>query len=643
MQESTRRGLREAIRIGGLGLFIAAALLAARQSGVFEGLEQTVWDGYLRASRPERADPRILVLEITERDIQSLGRWPLPDGVIASVLRELAGAGATAIGLDIYRDLPVPPGSEALAATLRELPNVVAVRHEGAGGRRSIAGPEALRDSEKIGFNDIVLDSDDTVRRGLLFLDDGEQVFSSFALRLALLQLEKRGVSAESDPERPSVIRLGPSAIPPLEPHAGGYVDLDAAGYQFLLDFAGAARAFESVTLGEFLDGQLDPARFRDRIVLIGLSAESTNDFFQLPFLDPVHSGTANAGVALHGHIASQLVRLGLGESRAIGFLAEWQEVAMIVALAALGAAAGAWLRSGVAFAVAVVAGVLALWLCGWLAFMGELWAPIVPSSLAWIGSAGLVTAYRSGRERAARAALMQLFARRVSPELAAEIWRRRDALLAEGRMRPQRLVATVLFVDMKGYTARAEKMEPGALMDWVNEFMAEMGSVIARHGGLVDDYFGDGIKAAFGVPFPRESEQEILGDARNAVQAALEMERSLLMLNGRWQTRSLPTVGMRVGIATGSVVAGEMGSEGNRLKYTVVGDVAVTAQRLESLDDSEHDFSRRPVRILVEERTAALLGERFATRRLGSFHLKGREVPVEVHAVLPGAGGGES
>jgi hypothetical protein len=129
------------------------------------------------------------------------------------------------------------------------------------------------------------------------------------------------------------------------------------------------------------------------------------------------------------------------------------------MALAALGALLPATLRSSLVFAIAIAAGVLALWLLGLGSARAARWVPIASPSLAWLSSAGLVTAYRSGRERAARGALMQLFARRVSPELADEIWRRRDSLLVEGRMRPQRLTATVLLVDMKGYTARADPM----------------------------------------------------------------------------------------------------------------------------------------------------------------------------------------
>ena len=102
------------------------------------------------------------------------------------------------------------------------------------------------------------------------------------------------------------------------------------------------------------------------------------------------------------------------------------------------------------------------------------------------------------------------------------EIWRQRELFLAAGGRPPsQRLVATVLFVDMKGYTASAEKLDPGTLMAWVNDFMEPMAELVVRHGGVVDDYFGDGIKACFGVPIPRGSAEEIAADARHAAACA--------------------------------------------------------------------------------------------------------------------------
>jgi adenylate cyclase len=227
----------------------------------------------------------------------------------------------------------------------------------------------------------------------------------------------------------------------------------------------------------------------------------------------------------------------------------------------------------------------------------------------------------------------MQLFSRHVSPKIADEVWRQRDVFFHKGRPRSERLTATVLFLDMKGYSGRAEKMDPEQLMEWVNEFMEIMARKVDAFGGVVDDYFGDGLKANFGVPFARASEAEIADDARRAVSCALAMGEALESLNSDYRERGLPNVAMRIGIHTGPVVAGSVGSA-ERLKYTVVGDVVITAQRLESTDRVAHDFERTPCRILASEATRRHLDGSFRCESQGFVPLKGKQEEVAVYRV---------
>jgi adenylate cyclase len=310
--------------------------------------------------------------------------------------------------------------------------------------------------------------------------------------------------------------------------------------------------------------------------------------------------------------------------------------VVLVLLAVALGCALGPLgARGALSGAALVVAGLALIFAGGLLAFRSGVWLPVAGPALAWLGAFGLLVARTSSQEKAQRAQLMRLFSRHVSTEVADEIWRQRELFLgADGRPPSQRLVATVLFVDMKGYTASAEKLEPEALMAWVNDFMEPMAELVVRHGGVVDDYFGDGIKANFGVPFAREGESEIAADARRAVRCALEMAATLARINAAYAARELPTVAMRIGINTGAVVAGSLGSA-ERLKYTVVGDAVVVAQRLESLDGVAHDFDTHPCRVLVSGETARRLADEFRLEPLGARALKGKGEPVEVFRVL--------
>ena len=617
-----------------ISTLIALVIYGVHHTGLLQRFEHMAYDQYFRLARPQAADERILIVEVTEQDIRNLGTWPIPDAVLARVVRILSQSGARAIGIDIYRDMPVSPGSEELDAALVQYPRTVVVRLVGEGFLRGIPAPAVLRGSDQIGFNDVIVDPDGVVRRGLLFLDDGAgQVFYSLSLRLAMLYLGDRGIFPSGDPTNPSLLRLGPTTIAPFQGNDGGYVGTDDSGYQFLLDYKGAGRTFASITLTDLLSDELEPDLIRDKIVLLGVSAESTNDFFHFPFGQDVVAGLINAGVTLHGHLVSQLVRYGLGESAPARMLSEWQEALSIFACVLVGAAIGLWVRSAWGFVLATASGLLLLWGGGFAFFRAGCWVPVVPPALGWVGAAGVVTAYMSSQEKAQRALLMHLFARHVSSSVADEIWRKRKDFLEGGRPRPERLAATILFVDMKGYTSRAEKMDPKQLMDWVNDFFGAMAQRVMEHGGVVDDYFGDGMMASFGLPFARTTEEEVRRDAQSAVTCALEMERTLYELNAKWRERDLPTVATRLGLASGQVVAGSQGPP-DRLKYTPVGDIVVTAQRLESLDDSQYDFEKRPCRILITERTHQYLDDRFQRQKIGEFQVKGKDEPVTVYHV---------
>jgi adenylate cyclase len=251
-----------------------------------------------------------------------------------------------------------------------------------------------------------------------------------------------------------------------------------------------------------------------------------------------------------------------------------------------------------------------------------------VALGLSWIAAHAL------RRERVERAQLMQIFSSHVSPLLAENLWARRNEYLSECSPRKQRLTATTLFLDMKGYTEQAGRMEPDRLMDWVNTFMNGMAERVAARGGLVDDFFGDGLKAGFGIPVARHTEAEIRQDALNAVLCAVEMGEQLARLNAAWGAAGLPGAGIRIGIHTGEAVAGCMGGKG-RLKYTTVGADVILAQRLESYADGDHDFSREPFRILVSEATYRRVADRVEAVCLGPVQLKGRAEPSVAYKVL--------
>jgi adenylate cyclase len=623
-----------ALTIALVSLGVFAGVLGLRAARLLQGPELLLKDQYVRyavAQGPK--SPRIAVIEITEEDIREQRRYPLSDDVLAKGLRALVRADARVIGLDIFRDLPVPPGAARLEALLRSERRILAVSKFAGADSDGIPGPPALRGSGRVGFIDQPLDPDGVVRRGLLFLDDGEgEVDYAFVLRLTLAALAPEDIRLAPDPENPEWLRLGATTIRPLTGDHGGYAGEDDAGYQFLLDFGPTAAGFETISFGELLERDFDAQRVRDRIALVGVNAQSLPEVFLVP-LRGAAASEKMPGVVLQAHLVDQLMRYALGESVPIRVLSDAQETALLLLFSLVGGVLGLGVRGTPTRVGIAILGIALVWIAGAAAYHAGWWVPMVGPGVAWMASLGIVTAWTSNRERAERAQVMQIFSRLVSPEVAEEMWRHRHEFFEDGRPRSRRVTATVLFLDMKGYTQSVEKMDPEQLMAWVNDFMEPMADLVRRCGGVVDDYFGDGLKANFGVPFAAETEDEIAIDARRAVSCAIEMTSTLEGLNARYRERRLPTVAVRIGIHTGPVVVGSLGSA-DRLKYTTVGDVVVTAQRLESLENVAHDYECDPSRILVTAHTLRQLDESYVSEPLGLFALKGMDEEVEVHRI---------
>ncbi|MBI3988965.1 MAG: adenylate/guanylate cyclase domain-containing protein [candidate division NC10 bacterium] len=633
-----RKRLQSPLAAGFLvSLLVVLGILGLRNSGSLQSLELVAYDWFIRL-RPETpgSDPRIVLITITESDIRNQGRWPITDATLAHALEMLTRYRPRAIGLDIYRDILVPPGRNALNAILTRHRQIITAMKFGDEKVMGIPPPHVLKHTDQVGFLDIIVDRDGIVRRGLLFLDDGETTVYAFALRLALLYMQAEGITPQPDPSNPQHLRLGQTTIRPFEPNDGGYVGADARGYQFLLDFQGARWEFPSYSLTTLLSGKIDPEAIKDKIVLIGLTAESMPDLFHTPYSSGHQVGHRMTGVVLHAQIASQLLRFGFEGSSPMATASEKQEALWILLWGVAGGALGLVVRSPWRFSVLGISGLLTLGLADYLVFLRGWWIPFVPPALAWLFAAGIVTAYMSNQEKQQRVILMKLFGQLVSQEVAEVIWQQRDQLFEEGRLRPQRLDATVLFTDLVEFTSVAEKLTPQALMDWLNEYMEAMSQQVMAHGGVINKYIGDSIMAIFGVPLARKSEAGISLDAVNTVNCALAMERILIQLNNRWREQQLPTAKMRIGIFTGPLVAGSLGSA-QRLEYTVVGDTVNIASRLESFEKTLFvpDGLDSPCRILIGEATLCHLGHQFQTQRVGEVSLKGKGEKITIYRVV--------
>jgi adenylate cyclase len=615
-------------------LLIVVSIIAFRGVGGLQFLELSAYDYYLAIkNRDAVPDPRIILIKMTEDDIQKQGRWPVTDAVLADLLKGLLSLGPAVIGLDIYRDIEVPPGKKELLEIFSQKP-IITVKKIGDEKNAGVAQPYMATNRELIGANDMLVDPDGVIRRGLLFLDDGKTVYSSFSLLLSLSYLGGQGISPEPAAENPEYMRIGKITFIPLKPDDGGYSAIDARGYQHLMDFRGGP--FKSFNLTEALNGFIPKDALSGKIVIIGVTAESLKDFFFTPMSKAMSSDKLINGVELHGLMVSQLLRAALDGESPLTFIREKYEWGWIFLWALIGTLLGLRIRSLSRLFLSITGGLVILAGITYFTFVRGLWLPVVAPVFSFLVPAAVVTAYLSYKEKAERNMLMQLFSRHVSSDVAEAIWKDRDKFMNNGRPVSQKLTATVLFTDLKGFTSISEKMDPQTLMDWLNEYMDAMAVVIIRHKGVINKYIGDAVMAIFGVPVAKKNDDEISEDAISAVECALDMGEELKRLNSSWRQRDIATVHMRVGIFTGPLVAGCLGGS-QRMEYTVIGNTVNTASRLESFgkEGVEHDFSANPCRILIGQATLKYLVGRYVTKRIGDVSLKGKEEKIEVYMVM--------
>jgi adenylate cyclase len=623
-----------------LALATCAAVLGARAAGWLVSWELGAYDTLLRLRTPLASNPPLTMVWIREEEISRYGH-PLPDALLAAALREIVRFAPRAVGVDVYRDRPVGEGWDELRRVFLENPQVVIVEKLADRSHPAVGPPPFLEDRSQVGFSDVAPDRDGIPRRGILWLwDEAGQEYSSFALRLALPYLYAEGRVLGPAPENPEFVRLGETTLPPFTPDLGGYRDEDAGGYQFLLDYRRENGGFPGVALDELLAGRVDAALLRDRVVILGTASASVKDYFQTPSGLVDGDAARIFGAEYHAHAVDQLVRYGRGESRPLASLSETEESLWILAWCLLFALLGVRVRSPLSLLVSVLLGLAAiLWGAG-LAFAADWWIPVVPAVLGSLGALALVVAYSIQQERADRAQVMNLFGRYVSRRLAARIWEQRQLFMDGDRPRPQRITVTVMLTDLIGYTTTAETKEPAEVMDWIGVYMDRMAQQIEEHGGMVNDFLGDGIMASFGVPVPSTSDAGVTADAVNAVECALAMGEALEELNRRWREAGQPTARMRVGILTGPAVVGDIGSQ-DRMKYATVGNTVNTASRLESFDKEAFELEpeQSTCRVVIGQPTFERVAGRFETRCLGEHRLKGKGQPVTLYRVLARAG----
>ncbi len=244
-------------------ILVAGLVLGVRQVEVLQPLELMEFDRMTQLKPEDPPDPRILVVEVTEADIQAQKQWPLSDRTVARLLSKLQSYQPKVIGLDIHRDLPRPPGHAELVKQL-QAPNAIAIYQLGDTDSTGVPPPPGVP-KEQTGFNDFVLDPDGVIRRNFMYTSTQTEKLYSFSLRVSLSYLKDAKIALKANR---NALRLGKTAFIALDVNSGGYQNIDAQGYQILVNYR-RRKVAPQVTLTQVLNGEIDRNLVKDKVVLI--------------------------------------------------------------------------------------------------------------------------------------------------------------------------------------------------------------------------------------------------------------------------------------------------------------------------------------------------------------------------------------
>lgn len=636
----------------------AASLLALGASalGWLDEIELEAFDRRLVATRTTAPPhPDVAVIEINESSLDALepvfGRWPWPRVTHAAVIDFLARGGARVIAYDVLllehdRRSAFPIGDttisgaesdQALAESIGRAGNVILAASAAFEGLESTTGPippapalpgpawdagagfqvrphlqlpiEPFANvAAGVGHTTVVLDDDGTVRRVLPFLEAQQRLVPWLGLVAAL---QAQAVPAEAVRLQGRRLQLGDQVVDLLDedvpdalaPRVSRQLPLWPRERVRSYSFFDVIRSEEQIRSGEV--PTIDPQVFRNAIVFVGPTAPSLNDVFASPL-----GGAAWPGVFIHATTADMALSKQWMRRTSVGMDAT-------VTFVSAAAAAAAAMYLPVAGALAVLAAALGALLAGVTLPVGNgVWMAAAAPVLAFGLSAFGATTWQYVVEGRQKRQVKALFGRYVSPDVFRHLLAHPEVALGG-----QRRDMSVLFSDIRGYTTAVEHAAPEAIVAQLNEYFTAMVEVLFRHHGTLDKFVGDQVMGLFGAPVDDPDH------ADHAVAAAVDMVATLERLNEGWRARGLPTLDIGIGVSSGEMIAGNIGSA-TVMSYTVIGDAVNLGARLESLNKTYG------TRILISGDTHRRLSRPVVTRLLGDVTVKGKTSSVPVYAV---------
>ena len=596
------RPLREPGRVRTASVLLAVltvllvTLLYYTQNPFLEAFEARTYDLRFKSLRgPVRAHPDIAIIAIDDRSIAELGRFPWSRRHYVRLLEQLAQAQPRTVLFDVF--FPEPESSEidqAFAEAIGRSGNVVLSVTFGFDAQGRVSGrtgslPALERAAAGLGHINLIPEEDGVHRRNLLSIEQEGRSVPSLGLMAAMQTLGEKQLS-----HSPFRVRLGGRDIP---------VGADGAMW---INFTGQPGNYPRYAFADVVNGRVDPASLRGKTVFVGATALGIYDMRVTPFHGNV------PGVEVHAAVADDI--LSQRFIRRTGLHALF-DIAMIVSLGLLSFFLTVRLRLQHATPAIVLLGVAYFGL-SYLLFLQGHWISMIYPLLSAFGAllvgGGLryLVLERNAREMRA------IFSSYLSNKLVSRLERDPAAARIGGDTRE----VTVLFTDIKGFTSFSERHKPEVVVARLNEYLDAMVNLIQRYDGTVDKFIGDGIMAYWGAPLAQPDH------AKRAVACALAMKDTMARLAARWERDDIEPFVIRGGIQSGEVVAGNIGSRGKKMEYTVIGDAVNQAARLEGT------AKYYGVDFVVGDNTYLKTCDSFRFRRLDRIRVVGKDIPVAIY-----------
>jgi adenylate cyclase len=602
-----------------LAVLAAAVVYFADSLGILEVPELHGYDLLVKWQNAEAPPADMVYVDFDEDTVKRYNAFPIPRALLGDVIQKISSGKPAVIGLDVILDLKreqehAGADDQRLVSVIADAGNVILASEHGLGNFPPHEPLPSFADvAAGVAFADVPIDADGTVRRMFLKLVTSNYQRLSFPVALAYYFSDR-----PLKPGRPGYILFGKAEIP-LETSA------PASAW---IHFHPSAPV-RAISVQTVLSEGFNPAVFQGKIVMIGQTSELGKDLFETPVtradVEIKEEGSSKSRSELSGteiHAAAVATLLNADFLKRLAPLPHWcAGVALAFLVIALGFRSRWYVALGMYLVLAGVIFLVALWMFSrhhiWIPFL-SLEACIVLALPAGLG-------YRSVEERrekklmeAERRQIMGLFERYVSADVAAEIWKRRDEIVLGGEER----VATILFSDIRGFTAMTAGVPSHEVLAWLNRYLTAMAEVIKENRGFLNKFIGDGIMVVFGAPLTEGARE----DACRATRCAIEMLERMDKWNATLPAGQ-PEMKIGIGIHSGTVTAGNVGSP-DRLEYSVIGEAVNLASRLEALTK---DF-KSP--IVISPATWEYIRNEFTTVPLGEAQVRGFTSAIPLYSV---------